>query len=69
MKRMDGFNMITAILEARKNCNFEIVVVTGLDSIEVIERGLIPVDIPILSKPVDFQALLRIAEHIEASAT
>lgn len=65
MPQMDGFFMLEAIRKVEELAGMAIVVVTGLGAQEIAARGGIPADIPILFKPVSFDALEAIAERTQ----
>lgn len=65
MPQMDGFFMLEAIRKIEELADMAIVVVTGLGAQEIAARGGIPADIPILFKPVSFDALEAIAERTQ----
>jgi len=61
MPRMDGFHMLRGLRAMPELASMSIVVVSGLDQAEIARRGGVPADIPLLPKPIPFDALLRIA--------
>jgi excisionase family DNA binding protein len=64
MPNMDGITMLNRIESGNLAENTRVVVVTALSGTEVLERGGVPTDIPVYSKPLsvdDLEALLR--EH------
>jgi CheY-like chemotaxis protein len=66
MPGMDGFRMLRTISTAPELAGLAIVVVSGLDAEEIIQRGGIPEGIPVLPKPVPFDQLRAIAERLAA---
>ena len=65
---MDGFNMLRVLHQAPEVSNTTIVVVSGLDSAEIRQKGGIPAGIEILPKPIPFERLLAIATGISQRA-
>jgi excisionase family DNA binding protein len=61
MPGMDGFQMLLKLRTMPELAEITIVVVTGLDSVEVRVRGGVPEDILVLPKPIPFQRLADIA--------
>ncbi len=68
MPGMDGFNMLRVLHQAPEVSNTTIVVVSGLDSAEIRQKGGIPAGIEILPKPIPFERLLAIATGISQRA-
>ena len=66
MPGMDGFRMLHTVSTAPELAGLAIVVVSGLDMEEIIQRGGIPEGIPVLPKPVPFDRLRAIAERLAA---
>lgn len=66
MPGMDGFQMIRNLTTSSFREGMEIVVVTGLDAAEISRQGSLPASIRVLSKPVPFAELRRIAEQLLA---
>ena len=66
MAEMDGFRMLRLLKAMPELDNMAIVVVSGLSAEEISRRGGIPEGIPILPKPIPFNALLEIALHLKA---
>ena len=64
MAGMDGFNMLRVLRETPEITHTTIVVVSGLDTSEIAQRGGIPSGIEVLPKPIPFQRLLTIATGI-----
>jgi excisionase family DNA binding protein len=69
MPGMDGFNMLRVLRSTQDLDNTTIVVVSGLDAIEITARGGIPQDIEILPKPIPFKRLLEIGQSIVKEKT
>jgi len=63
---MNGFHMLRLLKAIPSLASMSIVVVSGLDAKEIIRRGGVPESIPVLPKPIPFNALLDIARDIEA---
>lgn len=61
MPGMDGFNMLRVLRETPEITHTTIVVVSGLDSDDIRQRGGIPGGIEVLPKPIPFPRLLAIA--------
>jgi excisionase family DNA binding protein len=61
MAGMDGFNMLRVLRETPEIAHTTIVVVSGLDSDDIRQRGGIPGGIEVLPKPIPFPRLLAIA--------
>lgn len=61
MPGMDGYGMLHILCQDAEMRHTKIVVVTGLEDIDVVHRGSIPPGIEILNKPVPFARLLEIA--------
>jgi len=57
MPGMDGFEMIKSILEMNTQLTKQIVIVTGLNESEIVERRGLPKSIPIFHKPIPFDAI------------
>lgn len=66
MPEMDGFQMLRTLRTMPELDTVEIVVVSGLDPAEIVERGGLPDGIPVLPKPIPFAELETIAEEIAA---
>lgn len=64
MPEMDGFQMLRSLHAIPLLDSMEIVVVTGLDAVEVAVRGGLPDGIDLLPKPIPFAALAKIAERV-----
>lgn len=65
MTGMDGFNMLRVLRETPEIAKTTtIVVVSGLDSDEIKQRGGIPSEIEVLSKPIPFPRLKSIATDL-----
>lgn len=67
MPGMDGFRMLQQLRQMPELADMSIVVVSGLDLLEIKERGGIPDGIPVLAKPIDFARLLEIATEVSDS--
>ena len=70
MPRMDGFQMIRALNEQPELASSMIIVVTGLDNDEIKEKGGLPDNIHVFTKPVAFEKLeelLRQKKNINAA--
>ncbi len=61
MPHMDGFKMLRKLRSLPELADMEIVVVSGLCPADIAERGGLPGNIPVLSKPIPFEKLERIA--------
>ena len=61
MPGMDGFHMLRELRRSVIAQQARIVVVTGLDAIDIAKNGGLPADIEVLPKPVPFDRLLAIA--------
>ncbi len=66
MPGMDGFQMMRALTGSPFRDGMEIVVVTGLDAVEIAREGGLPPDIRVFHKPVSFGELRAIAEDLLA---
>lgn len=66
MPGMDGFRMLRTISAAPELEGMAIVVVSGLDAVDIAARGGVPEGIPVLPKPVPFAELRAIAERLAA---
>lgn len=66
MPGMDGFQMMRNLAVSSFREGMEIIVVTGLDEHQIAEKGGLPPDIRLFSKPVPFADLRQIAEHLLA---
>lgn len=64
MPGMDGFNLLQVLRRTPELRHTTIVVVTGLDALEIERRGGVPADIEVLSKPVPFQHLQALAVRL-----
>lgn len=60
MPKMDGFHMLNAIVNANKDIDTEIVVVTALNQHDIDTRGGIPKSVKVLHKPIPFQQLKQL---------
>lgn len=67
MPDVDGFNLLKILLNEAQYANLTIVVVSGLDEIEIARRGGVPHGVVVLRKPVPFDKLLAIACAVEKS--
>jgi len=61
MPEMDGFRMLRQLRSIPALADMTVVVVTGLDPVEIERRGGVPEGIPVLPKPVPFDRLRDIA--------
>jgi excisionase family DNA binding protein len=67
MPGLDGFHMLRKLHDLPELSDMAIVVVSGLDSADVQQRGGIPAGISLLPKPVPFAQLQQIAQaHFQA---
>ena len=64
MSQLDGFEMLRAIRSTSWLDTTAIVVVSGLDAVQIAARGGLPPGIEILPKPLPFERLLAIARNI-----
>ncbi len=64
MPKMDGFGLLSVLHQAPEMANTTIVVVSGLDSQSIADRGDVPAGIEVLAKPIPFDRLLAIATGI-----
>lgn len=64
MPGMDGFNLLRVLRSKPELDRTTIVVVSGLDAAEIQARGGIPAGIEVFPKPIPFDHLLDIANHI-----
>lgn len=62
---LDGFELVRILKSDKKHINLTIVVVSGMDQIEVMKRGGVPQDVLVFGKPVPFAKLLAVAVGIE----
>ena len=62
MPGMDGFRLIAALRESDLYKGLHIVVVSGLTPAQIRAGGGVPKDVPVLSKPIPFNALRDIVE-------
>jgi len=69
MPDMDGFNMLRVLRSTPEFDSTTIVVVTGLDVVEIAQRGGIPDAIEVLAKPIVFDRLLAIATEVVKQKT
>lgn len=67
MPGMDGFNLLQVLRQTPELRHTRIVVVTGLDALEIERRGGVPAGIDVLSKPVPFQHLQALAVELASS--
>ena len=64
MSQLDGFEMLQAIRSTPWLDTTAIVVVSGLDAVQIAARGGLPPGIEVLPKPLPFERLLAIARNI-----
>ena len=64
MSQLDGFEMLQAIRSTPWLDTTAIVVVSGLDAVQIAARGGLPPGIELLPKPLPFEQLLAIARNI-----
>ncbi|WP_411879990.1 response regulator [Polaromonas sp. YR568] len=62
---IDGFRLVGILKKNPKYADITVVVVSGLDEIDIVKRGGVPPDVFVLRKPVPFAKLLAIASGIE----
>jgi excisionase family DNA binding protein len=60
MPGMDGFRMIRSLRASTDYNDMEIVAVTALDKAEIADRGGLPEDVKVMTKPVPFSELERL---------
>lgn len=60
MPGMDGFRMIRSLRASAGYKDMEIVAVTALDKAEIADRGGLPEDVKVMTKPVPFSELERL---------
>lgn len=60
MPGMDGFRMIRSLRASADYKGMEIVAVTALDKAEIADRGGLPQDVKVMTKPVPFSELERL---------
>lgn len=60
MPGMDGFRMIRSLRASADYKDMEIVVVTALGKAEIADRGGLPEDVKVMTKPVPFSELERL---------
>lgn len=61
---VNGFQIVRALREMPRYRRMAIVVVTGLDAVEVEAHGGLPPNVEVMVKPIDFERLLEIAKQI-----
>ena len=64
MPGLDGFQMVRTLVTSSFREGMQIVVVTGLDAVDVAFRGGLPEGVRLFSKPVPFAELREIASDI-----
>jgi excisionase family DNA binding protein len=64
MPGLDGFQMVRTLVTSSFREGMQIVVVTGLDAVDVASRGGLPEGVRLFSKPVPFAELREIASDI-----
>lgn len=64
MPHVDGFQMLKSLSSIAACRDMQIVVTSGLDPADIIDRGGLPPNIPILPKPLPFAELERIANQL-----
>lgn len=68
MPKMDGFQMVKALRSIRELQSSMIIVISGLRDDEIIDRGSLPDDIHLFTKPIDFNNLkLLFQEKFQAT--
>jgi excisionase family DNA binding protein len=67
MPEMDGFRMLQTLRELPDLESMAIVVVTGMDQVEIDAQGSLPADIRVFPKPIPFDAIENIAELLAAA--
>ena len=63
---IDGFELVRILKSDKKHANLSIVVVSGMEQLEIMKRGGLPRDVIVFDKPVAFSKLLAVAEYIDA---
>lgn len=63
---IDGFELVRILKSDKKHANLSIVVVSGMEQLEIMKRGGLPRDVMVFGKPVAFSKLLAVAEYIDA---
>ena len=63
---IDGFELVRILKSDKKHANLSIVVVSGMEQLEIMKRGGLPQDVMVFGKPVAFSKLLAVAEYIDA---
>lgn len=63
---IDGFELVRILKSDKKHANLSIVVVSGMEQLEIMKRGGLPQDVMVFGKPVAFSKLLAVAEDIDA---
>ncbi|CAM3687933.1 Response regulatory domain-containing protein [Bordetella sputigena] len=57
---LDGFRMIRALREAPESRDAEVIVISALTSADIADRGGLPADVKVLSKPVPISSLEKL---------
>ncbi len=65
MAGMDGFSMLRVLRQTPEMLLCKIVAVSGLDALEIEQRGGVPSGVEVLPKPIPFQRLLAIATALD----
>lgn len=69
MPGMDGFNMLRVLRQIPETARTTIVVVSGLDAVQIEERGGVPAGIQVFPKPIPFDRLQGIAASLNGART
>jgi len=64
MPGIDGFELVRILKSDKKHANLCIVAVTGIDPVDISNRGGLPRDVMVFGKPVPFSKLLDLATEI-----
>lgn len=67
MPGMDGFRMIRSLRGSADYKDMDIVAVTALDKAEIADRGGLPEDVKVMTKPVPFSELERLVRAKQAA--
>ena len=63
MPLMDGFQMLRMMFQSIRSQNSTFVVITGIPLDEVRQQGTLPIEVPLMSKPVDYEKLEKIVRE------